>query len=142
MAGIIGLNVIEINEYIFNRDNVNHWMMYRFANDKDIEVACGGGTGWKEMCSNLPSNEVRYVIMNFSYTSPLDKIERMKRVFLMWAPENAHVKDKIKVTMYSYEAQKLLSQRTNFHITMQGNELSDVKTEVLLEKIRQQSTVF
>lgn len=142
MAGIIGLNVMEINEYIFNRDNINHWMMYRFSSDKDIEVDCGGGTSWEEMCSNLPLNEVRYVVMNFSYTSPIDKIDRMKRVFLMWAPENAKIKDKVKITMYSIEAQRLLSQNCTFHVSMQGNDLNDVKTEMLLEKIRQQSTVF
>lgn len=144
MAGITGLKVMEISETLFNRENMNCWIMYRFCAGKDsvIELDCGGGSGWDEMCKNLPQQEVRYVLVNFGYVSPNDNVTRNKRVFLMWAPQYSKVKDKVKVTMYSHEAQKILSQNTNFHIIMQGNEMNDVNVNMLMEKIKKHSTVF
>ena len=59
----------------------------------------------------------------------------------MWAPEHARIRDKIKITMYSLEAQKILSA-SGFHVAMQANDFDDVDTSIILDKIRQTSRVF
>jgi hypothetical protein len=141
MAGITGLILSEKYEDFFHRKNVNHWAMYTFSSDSHLELDQGGGTGWEEMTKCLPQDEVRYVIANFSYISPVDYIQRTKRIFLMWAPESAPIREKLKVTMYSLEAQKMLST-CGFHVTMQAHELCDVDKQQVLERIRQHSTVF
>jgi hypothetical protein len=145
MAGISGITVASLsnneNDFFTTRKNFGMWKMYKFNNDKEIQC-CLSGDGWGTLLGYLPSTDVRYVIANFTYVSPIDNIERVKRVFLMWAPENARVKDKLKITMYSREAQKLLGRGASFHVLIQGNELSDVDSDRVLEKIQTTSTVF
>ena len=141
MAGITGLVLEEDITDFFDRKNVNHWIMFRFSSDKHIEVDQGGGTGWNGMITKLPLDEVRYVICNFGYISPSDKIQRSKLIFLMWAPESANIKEKLKVTMYCQEAKHLLSRR-GIPISMQATDLSDVNTKMVVSKIKQHTTTF
>ena len=145
MAGIPGISILSQSDdektFFTTRKNFGRWMMYKFTNDKEIEC-CLSGDGWDTLIGYLPSADVRYVISNYSYVSPSDKIERVKRVFLMWAPENARIKDKLKVTMYNREAQRLLGSGSTFHISLQGNELSDIDSDRIIEKIKTSSTVF
>lgn len=142
MAGISGITIFnDENDFFSTRKNIGMWKMYKFNNDKEIEC-CLSGDGWGNLLGYLPTTDVRYVIANFSYVSPIDNIERVKRVFLMWAPDQARIKDKLKITMYSREAQKLLSGGASFHVLIQGNELSDVDTDRVMEKIKSTATVF
>ena len=140
MAGITGLILMEKYDDFFNRKNVNAWAMYKFETDSHLGIE-QRGTGWDQMKMCLPENEVRYVIANFTYVSLVDQIHRTKRIFLMWAPDYARVREKLKITMYSQEAKRLLCTH-GFHVTMQANELSDVDTSCVLARIRQNSTVF
>ena len=145
MAGIPGISILSQSDqektFFTTRNNFGRWMIYKFINDKEIQC-CLSGDGWDTLIGYLPSTEVRYVIGNFTYISPTDKIERVKRIFLMWAPENALIKDKLKVTMYNREAQRLLGSGATFHISLQGNELSDVDSDRVIEKIKTTSAVF
>lgn len=145
MAGISGITISSLSDdektFFTTRKNYGRWMMYKFTDDKEIHC-CMSGDGWGRLIGYLPSSEVRYVIANYTYISPADNIERVKRVFLMWAPEAARVKDKLKITMYSREAQRLLGGGATFHLSLQGNELSDVDSDRVIEKIKTTSTVF
>ena len=149
MAGIIGLKLFNDNNITKNffdfdflsRKNVNQWIIYKFTNDDTIKCDIVGDR-WSNMIGYLPTNDVRFVISNFSYISPIDQVERVKRVFLMWAPDSAKVKDKLKITMFSKDAQKILGMGSGFHINVQANELSDVDEENILHKIQKNSTVY
>jgi hypothetical protein len=144
MAGISGISLSAQNncdDFFTSRKHYGMWMMFRFLNDKQIQC-CSSGKGWTTMLDNLPEKEVRYVISNYSYVSPTDNIERVKRVFLMWAPASAKIKDKLTISMYNREAQRLLGTGAGFHVVMQGNDHSDIDQECVIDKIKTSSTVF
>lgn len=144
MTGLTGLNILNVSDdelrALFNRDieNRNRWMMFTFTSDCNLALF-HTGIGWETVQLSLQPNSVSYVICNLSYISPTDNIARDKTVFVMWAPETAPIKDRLKATMYNREAQRLLSSGRGFQVVMQANEVSDANLNHVMEKIRKNS---
>ena len=157
MAGIIGIKLNDTNgntKQFFaidsqtNKLNVKtkakcnqNWIMYKFENENTLKCEVAGD-GWPQMLAWLPYNDVRFVICNFEYMSPDDNIERVKRLFLMWAPDEAKVREKLKITMFSRDAQKVLGMGFGFHTILQAAEVSDIDEKNVLLRIKRNCTVF
>lgn len=140
MAGISGIKISDLN--VIDKEK---WVFYGLTTkDNEFEARAFGETTQQltDFLQYSLHNVVGYIVYNYDYLSPVDKIQRSKRVFIMWAPERSSIKDKMKITMYSKEAQKILSLGFSFHVCMQANSVDDVSESLILDKIRQNSTVF
>ena len=141
MAGISGINIEEecltLSRGVFDRKKPEQYGVFEFGNNN--LTVCGIGSKqdspkniWNEFCSILPNNETRYAVYNFKYVSPQDDITREKKLFIMWAPENAKTKDKLIVTMHAKDVHNRLASGA---INIQANELADVSYNSILKRI-------
>lgn len=154
MAGITGLNIVDQLDELPTHFPEGCWLSYGFAptstststnkKQQDLLVTELGSDEENlfNLHKSLPNNDVRYIVMHFGYDSPTDHVRRTKRLFVMWAPSGATIKDRLKITMYNKEAQHLLSSGCGFNVVMQANEISDISYEAVLAKIRSVSTVY
>ncbi len=143
MAGISGVTLLDDVDNVrsvFNRTNSNTWMVFKFKDDKNLK-GCLKGAEWNQMVDSLPKDDVRYGICNFTYVSPTDQVTRSKSIFVMWAPDGAPVKEKLKAAMYCRQVKTLLATGSSFHVSMQANELADLDNNVLMECIRRNCSV-
>lgn len=142
MAGISGIKFLDLERNIFDEES---WVFFGLTTkDNEFETKAFGKT-MQELTDFLQYslfNKVGYIVYNYKYMSPVDKIQRSKRVFIMWAPSSSTIKDRMKITMYAKDAQKILSFGFNFHVCMQANSIEDVSDVLILDKIKQNSTVF
>lgn len=125
----------------------NVWMLYKFPKTKTIKngeplLLMEIGIGLDKLAESLSVDEVSYVIMNYEYTSPSDGVKRTRVLFINWAPEKARVRDKIRITMYYPDARRQICGERGTVLDIQANELSDLSTNTLFEKIRIKTTMF
>lgn len=146
MVSMLGVTFLDLNSKLFDKENAGEWRFYGLSQNKDSQFeALAFGSGTKNLIyyiTHVVHSKVGYIIYNFKYTSPTDKIQRLKRLFIMWAPQSAHVKERMKITMYAKIAHKILSMGTSFNFSIQANCTEDVSKRVILDKIKQNSTVF
>jgi hypothetical protein len=147
MAGIQGLNfnseAIACIKGAFNTKDWTQWGIFGI-NSKDITVQEFGirwdqetaQGNWKQFLKSLPDNNVRYALCNFVYVSPMDNIERTKVVFIMWAPDTAKAKYKMKASMHYLDVKHQIEEHGGIQLTFQANEVEDISYTTVLEKIK------
>jgi len=143
MAGISGINIekecLTLSKDVFDRKNPTQFCAFGFGNDNLIVSAAhtkqqdSPKNIWDEFCSILPDNETRYAVYNFKYVSPQDDITREKKLFIMWAPENATTKDKLIVTMHAKDVHNRLAPGA---INIQANDMIDISYNSILKRIK------
>ncbi len=135
---------------IFHYKSELSWVILMINNDSTLKVDSidDGITStdfnghWVNFLNYLPENEVRYAVINFEYFSPIDKITRRKRVFIMWAPDGASQKYKLMVSIYSRSVQDELSNGFGYPVRIQTDNISDLSYEAILKKIEQSCCCF
>lgn len=142
MTGISGIKFLDLQNDVFNKEK---WVFYGLTRkDNEFETKIFGDNIQEltDLLQHDLHNQVGYIVYNYEYMSPVDKIQRSKRLFIMWAPSNSSIKDRMKITMYAKNAQKILALGVSFHVCMQANSIEDVSESLILDKIKQNSTVF
>jgi len=146
MSGIPGLNFTqdaqEVANLVFLRDSPLQYAMFRIDNEHDLVVDCKDTKDFTrtieksfyEFSSKLPSDSPRYVLYNFDYISPIDKIPRSRMLWIMWAPDNAPIKEKLLITMRARNAQACLLRA--HAIQIQANCHEDVTIENIFANLK------
>jgi len=146
MTGIGGLNFTddanEISKLLFLRDSPLQYAMFQIDNEHDLVVYCKARkkftrsmeNSFYDFVSHLPPYSPRYILYNFDYISPIDKIPRSRMLWIMWAPDEAPVKEKLLITMRSRNAKACLCKA--HAISLQANALDDLTIENIFANLK------
>lgn len=155
MAGIGGLLMDETvrTSYsdILDMQKSLTYATYRInKNGTKLEVASQGGlfesataatteasrNQWNNFVMDLPQDDGRYVVYDFKYTSSRDNIPMSKRLFIVWAPSETSVKNKITITMHALDIKRRLENFGSYMLHIQANDKSDLTWINIMEKLR------
>lgn len=96
---------------------------------------------WKLFLHSLPSAKVRYALCNFEY--PIERFNVNseptmveKTILIMWAPNEAKVKDRMAVAMHFLDVKKQIDKIGKVQLVFQANDLGDISYKTILAKIR------
>lgn len=120
----------------------NVWMLYKFLLDSPKVLLMEIGVGLQRLKEVLCDDEVCYIMMNYKYTSPSDGVNRMRPLFISWAPEQAPVREKFKISSYLREVRSALLGNNGSALDIQANDLTDLSDYDILSKIRNKTTHF
>lgn len=129
---------------IFDRKHLTQFVLYGFGNNNIVRAEAIGpasctpnNSNWDIFVKWLNKYDVNYGVMNFNYTSPIDKIERNKSVFVRWAPACAPTNNKMKLSLFAKDVERQLSRGEGFQISIQANDIDDLLFENVMARIKQ-----
>lgn len=134
-------NELPTNEF-YKTPNV--WMLYKFSTSNQTTklLLMEIGVGLQHLKEILSEKEVCYIIMNYQYTSPTDGVKRTRPLFISWAPEQAPVREKFKISSYLRDIRYALLGNNGSALDIQANDMSDLSNYEILSKIRNKTTHF
>lgn len=156
MTGISGMKVDssakDMADIVLNYKYRASWATFRYHNDiligDHFDGTCICSSTESDMDRNITKyrmfvdaivmsdKDVRYAIVDFKY---IDRSEgwcmtKSKRIFVLWAPDNASPRKKMLATIHLKDVQNQLTQQS-CPIVIQANEKSDLIYENVLKRI-------
>ena len=92
------------------------------SNDEDYE----------KFVEELPENECKYAVYDFSYELAAGEGKRSKIVFFTWSPDSAPIRSKM---VYASSKDALRRALNGVAADVQGTDFSEVSYETVLDKV-------
>jgi hypothetical protein len=148
MAGIQGIDIssdiFSIAKHFCDRNNDLSYMTMILDEDQvrmDMwQFDRLGYDGLDNLQDALPCDDVRYAVVNFNYLSPTDCVRRSKLLFILWAPDEAPVKQKLMATMNYHYVKRQLEGVVGTTLSIQANDYSDLTYEHLIDVMKTKFT--
>ena len=105
------------------------------SEEKDFSIE------WYRMIQSLPSDQCAFLVANFDYISVTDQVQRSKVLFIIWAPNEAPVKQKMLSAFCSKAIIDECGRGGGIGARLQGANMADLDYDVVKEKILRTSTV-
>lgn len=166
MAGIHGLNfsrqAFQEVQNIYNLSDWAEWAIFHIDTENTVlpnaaalsntAVLDLSGIGlkwdddtpqdtWEQFVHTLPKLECRYGLCNFEHMGS-DNILRSKIIFVMWAPNEAPVKQRLQTAMHMHDIKKQINTVGGITLTVQANDVSDLSYDTVLKKLQSVCYVF
>jgi cofilin len=122
---------------MFQIHNASECSVEVISRDKSEGRSCE--ERWEGFTQHLPKERCVYGLVNFSYMSPCDQIERTKVVFLYWAPSTAKMKEKM-VTAFSSNA-IVAKIGGGISSRLQGGSIACVEYNEVMQQVLSRATV-
>eukprot|EP01068_Selenidium_serpulae_P015176 Selendium_serpulae@DN6183_c0_g1_i3.p1 len=122
-----GVTVNEDSKAVFNEQKFkskHKYVLYKLSKDLDIvEVDKKGekDDDYQKFFDSLPAQECRYATVDIA--NP-DTAKQNRLVFILWAPDNANVKDRM---VYASSKEKVTKLLPGIMKVIQANEKSDLE---------------
>jgi len=117
------------------------YIIYRLSDDKksiivekdssEDEPLGSAEDAHEKLLANLPENDCRYAVYDFSFDKGEGEGLRSKIVFISWSPDTAPVRPKMT---YASSKDALRRALNGVAVEIQGSEFSEVAYETVLEK--------
>lgn len=139
-AGKVSMAGIAINEDCVNifmhlkSRSAYKWITFKVDDSGKMVIPEKVGaktSNYQEFVAALPSNECRYGVFDYEYTSA-ERGSFSKIVFINWAPESAHIKTKM---MYAATKDFFKGFMEGTGAEIQASELSEVSEEEIEAKV-------
>eukprot|EP00178_Gracilaria_changii_P007323 TRINITY_DN2335_c0_g1_i1.p1 TRINITY_DN2335_c0_g1~~TRINITY_DN2335_c0_g1_i1.p1 ORF type:complete len:149 (+),score=33.99 TRINITY_DN2335_c0_g1_i1:59-448(+) len=112
----------------------NQFVIYRVdksSNTIVVDREAKKGASFKEFTSALPEAEGRYAVYDYTMTHK-DGTSRSKVLFVVWAPDNAPIKDKMLIASSKDSFKKKL---VGVALEIQATDWDEIAESAIQEKI-------